>query len=144
VADSIRAAAGCLHGGTFNGQKILRPETVAQMLKNNIGDINILKVVLKTTQPASAPDLDMGALFPGQDIKWGLSVLINPQQCFGPWLRSGGSVSWGGLANTYFWLDPVKQVCGVFMTQILPFLDSRALELYAPRENLVYIAIMRI
>jgi methyl acetate hydrolase len=133
-----------MHGGTFNGQQILRPETVAQMFKNNIGDINISKVVLKTTQPASTPDLDMGTLFPGQDIKWGLSFLMNPQQCYGPWLRSGGSVSWAGLANTYFWLDPVKQVCSVFMTQVLPFLDSYALQLYALRENYVYTLISRV
>src|SRR5258705_6390830 len=89
-----------MHGGEFNGARLLRPETVAQMSKNNIGDVNISRVVLKTTAPPSTPDVDMGQLFPGQDIKWGLSFLINPQE--GPAGRSGGSLSLARLAKNYF------------------------------------------
>ena len=128
-----------MHGGEFNGARLLRPETVAQMSKNNIGDVNISRVVLKTTAPPSTPDVDMGQLFPGQDIKWGLSFLINPQE--GPAGRSGGSLSWAGLANTYFWVDPSKHVAGVIMTQILPFVDSRVLSLYGKFESGVYKAL---
>jgi methyl acetate hydrolase len=128
-----------MHGGEFNGARVLRPETVAQMSKNNIGDVNISRVVLKTTAPPSTPDVDMGQLFPGQDIKWGLSFLINPQE--GPAGRSGGSLSWAGLANTYFWVDPSKQVAGVILTQILPFVDSRVLSLYGKFESGVYKAL---
>jgi CubicO group peptidase (beta-lactamase class C family) len=128
-----------MHGGEFNGARLLRPETVAQMSKNNIGDVNISRVVLKTTAPASTPDVDMGQLFPGQDIKWGLSFLINPQE--GPAGRSGGSLSWAGLANTYFWVDPSKQVAGVILTQILPFVDPSVLALYGKFESGVYKAL---
>jgi len=128
-----------MHGGEFNGARLLRPETVAQMSKNNIGDVNISRVVLKTTAPDSTPDVDMGQLFPGQDIKWGLSFLINPQE--GPAGRSGGSLSWAGLANTYFWLDPSKHVAGVIMTQVLPFVDPRVLSLYGKFESGVYKAL---
>ena len=128
-----------MHGGEFNGARLLRPETVAQMSKNNIGDVNISRVVLKTTAPASTPDVDMGQLFPGQDIKWGLSFLINPQE--GPAGRSGGSLSWAGLANTYFWVDPSKHVAGVILTQVLPFVDSRVLGLYGKFESGVYKAL---
>jgi CubicO group peptidase (beta-lactamase class C family) len=128
-----------MHGGEFNGARILRPETVAQMSKNNIGDINISRIVLKTTAPTATPDVDMGQLFPGQDIKWGLSFLINPQQ--GPAGRSGGSLSWAGLANTYFWVDPSKRVAGVILTQILPFVDPAVMKLYAQFESGVYKAI---
>jgi methyl acetate hydrolase len=128
-----------MHGGEFNGARILRPETVAQMSKNNIGDINISRVVLKTTAPTATPDVDMGQLFPGQDVKWGLSFLINPQQ--GPAGRSGGSLTWAGLANTYFWVDPSKKVAGVILTQILPFVDPRVLNLYTKFESGVYKAL---
>jgi len=128
-----------MHGGEFNGARLLRAETVAQMLKNNIGDIKIAGVVLKTTAPTATPDVDMGTLFPGQDIKWGLSFLINPQE--GPAGRSGGSVSWAGLANTYFWLDPSKRIAGVIMTQILPFVDPHVIALYAKFESGVYKAV---
>ena len=128
-----------MRGGEFNGARLLRPETVAQMSKNNIGDVNISRVVLKTTAPPSTPDVDMGQLFPGQDIKWGLSFLINPQE--GPAGRSGGSLSWAGLANTYFWVDPSKHVAGVILTQVLPFVDSRVLSLYGKFESGVYKAL---
>jgi methyl acetate hydrolase len=128
-----------MHGGEFNGARLLRPETVAQMSKNNIGDVNISRVVLKTTVPPSTPDVDMGQLFPGQDIKWGLSFLINPQE--GPAGRSGGSLSWAGLANTYFWVDPSKHVAGVILTQVLPFVDPRVLSLYGKFESGVYKAL---
>jgi len=128
-----------MHGGEFNGARLLRPETVAQMSKNNIGDVNISRVVLKTTAPPSTPDFDMGQLFPGQDIKWGLSFLINPQE--GPAGRSGGSLSWAGLANTYFWVDPSKHVAGVILTQVLPFVDPRVLSLYGKFESGVYKAL---
>jgi CubicO group peptidase (beta-lactamase class C family) len=47
-----------MHGGEFNGARLLRPETVAQMSKNNIGGVNISRVVLKTTAPTSTPDID--------------------------------------------------------------------------------------
>jgi CubicO group peptidase (beta-lactamase class C family) len=128
-----------MHGGEFNGARLLRPETVAQMSKNNIGDVNISRVVLKTTAPPSTPDVDMGQLFPGQDIKWGLSFLINPQE--GPAGRSGGSLSWAGLANTYFWVDPSKHVAGVILTQVLPFVDPRVLGLYGKFESGLYKAL---
>src|SRR4029077_16857752 len=125
-----------MHGGQFKGAFILPERTVTQMLRNNIGDINLSRVVLKTTAPDSTPDLDMGKEFPGQDIKWGLSFLINPND--GPKGRSGGSVSWAGLANTYFWLDPVRHIAGVVLTQVLPFLDSRILEWYGSFETTMY------
>jgi CubicO group peptidase (beta-lactamase class C family) len=56
----------------------------------------------------------------------------------GPNGRSAGTVSWGGIFNTYYWLDPAKRVTGLIMTQILPFADTRALKLYGQFERSVY------
>ena len=47
---------------------------------------------------------------------FGLGFLIYPE--FGP--LSEGTYSWGGAASTTFWIDPVKEVVGIFMTQIVP------------------------
>ena len=47
----------------------------------------------------------------------------------------------GGLFNTYYWIDPVKRVTGVIMTQILPFADRQALALYGQFEHAVYDAL---
>jgi methyl acetate hydrolase len=125
-----------MHGGSLNGNQVLRPETVALMSKNHIGELNV--GVLKTTAPTSSLDIDLPKVF-GPDLKWGLSFLLNTQQ--GPAGRSSGSLSWAGLANTYFWLDPTRRVAGVILTQILPFGDPGAVELYAAFENGVYRAL---
>ena len=55
-----------LTGGEFNGARVLRPETVSQMSKNNIGDVNISKVVLKTTAPPQHRMLIWGSCSPGR------------------------------------------------------------------------------
>ena len=47
-------------------------------------------------------------------------------------------VSWGGIFNTYYWLDPVQRVTGLILTQILPFADQRVLKLYGQFESGVY------
>ena len=81
----------------------------------------------------------MGQLFPGRMSNGGLSFLVNPQQ--GHAGRSGGSLTWAGLANTYFWIDPSKRVAGVVLTQILPFVDPAVLKLYGQFESGVYKAV---
>ena len=120
-----------LHKGKHNGATLLKPETVAEMSKNNIG--NLTAGVLKTAAPDLSNDVDV---FPGMAAKWGLSFLINPEK--GPAGRSAGSLTWAGLANTYFWLDPVKRVAGVILTQVLPFADAKVLSLYGHFESGIY------
>jgi methyl acetate hydrolase len=123
-----------LHDGTFNGARVLKPETVAMMRQNHIGDLNV--TTLKTTVPASSNDAN---LFPGMVQKWGLSFDINTEP--GPAGRSAGSIAWAGLFNTYFWVDPVKHVTGVIMTQLLPFADGPVLKLFADFERGMYQAV---
>jgi methyl acetate hydrolase len=45
---------------------------------------------------------------------------------------------WGGLSNCYFWIDPATGVGGVYLTQILPFVDRKSLPLYYEFEKTVY------
>ncbi len=33
---------------------------------------------------------------------------------------SVGEYFWGGMASTFFWIDPVEDVCVVFLTQFIP------------------------
>jgi methyl acetate hydrolase len=122
-----------LHGGTLDGVRILREETVALMGQNQIGDL--AAGILTTTIPARSNDVD---LFPGSELRWGLGGMINMQK--EPHGRSAGTLSWGGIYNSYFWLDPARRIAGVIMTQILPFADARALRLYGQFESGVYAA----
>jgi methyl acetate hydrolase len=120
-----------LHQGSFNGARLLRPQTVALMGQNQIGDIDA--GILKTAMPQRSNDVDF---FPGIPCKWGLGYMINTKP--GPNGRSAGSVTWAGIFNTYYWVDPRKRVTGVFLTQILPFADDKAVALYGAFERGVY------
>jgi methyl acetate hydrolase len=123
-----------LHEGSFNGVRLLRPETVALMGQNHIG--NLPAGVMKTANPARSNDVDF---FPGAEVRWGLGYMLNLQP--GPNGRSAGTVSWGGIFNTYYWLDPVQRVTGLILTQILPFADQRAVKVYGQFESGVYNAL---
>ncbi|MGA2126645.1 MAG: serine hydrolase domain-containing protein [Xanthobacteraceae bacterium] len=126
-----------LNGGKLNGAQVLRPETVALMSQNHIGALNV-PGLWKTAAPDASLDVDLASAF-GPDLKWGLSFLINTRQ--GPSGRAPGSLTWAGLANTYFWLDPARRVAGVILTQSLPFVDPRAVKLYGQFESGVYKAL---
>jgi CubicO group peptidase (beta-lactamase class C family) len=123
-----------LAGGSFNGARILAPETVALMGQNHIGDLEA--GILKTSIPARSNDVD---LMPGVSLRWGIAAMINLQT--GPHGRSAGSLTWAGLYNSYFWIDPARRVAGTIMTQILPFADDRAVKLYGEFERGVYDAL---
>ncbi len=117
--------------GQWNGVQVLRKDTVALMAKNHIGALEI--GALKTAIPPLSNDVE---LFPGMSKKWGLSFLINTQP--GPTGRSANSLFWAGLANTYFWIDRTKRVCGVFLSQLLPFYDGATIDLLGKFETEVY------
>jgi methyl acetate hydrolase len=131
AGDYLKFAQMIMRGGSLNGVQVLRPGTVAQMAENHIGPLEV--GVLKTAIPSLSRDVE---LFPGMPKKWGLSFLINTQTA--PTGRSAGSLAWAGLANTYFWIDRTKQVCGVFLSQVLPFYDETAIDLFGKFETEVY------
>jgi CubicO group peptidase (beta-lactamase class C family) len=120
-----------LQGGALDGAQILRPETVAMMARNQIGEV--LVADLAAALPAMSNDV---ALYPGMAKKWGLSFLINTQDV--PGARRAGSLAWAGLRNSYFWLDPTARIAGVLMTQMLPFADAGVLDLLDRFERGVY------
>src|SRR5579884_294305 len=112
--DYLRFVRMLLNEGSLDGARVLKPETVALMGRNHIGDLPA--GVLKTAMPERTNDVDF---FPGQQVRWGLGYMLNLEP--GPNGRSAGTVSWAGINNTYYWIDPAKRVGGVIMTQILPF-----------------------
>ncbi|MGH7349723.1 MAG: serine hydrolase domain-containing protein [Candidatus Rokuibacteriota bacterium] len=120
-----------MNGGTHNGTPVLQKGTVDLMAQNHIGPTEI--GVLKTAIPPLSNDVEW---FPGMSKKWGLSFLINTQAL--PTGRSANSLAWAGLANTYFWIDRTKRVCGVFISQLFPFYDATALDLLGKFEAEVY------
>jgi CubicO group peptidase (beta-lactamase class C family) len=120
-----------MQDGRGPGGQVLRPETVALMAQNHIGALEVGP--LKTAVPDLSNDVE---LFPGMSKKWGLSFLINTREALTG--RSAGSLAWAGLANTYFWIDRARRVCGVFLSQVLPFYDGVAIDLFGEFETEVY------
>ncbi|WP_375414562.1 serine hydrolase domain-containing protein [uncultured Bradyrhizobium sp.] len=119
-----------LNGGALDGARVLKPETVALMGQNHIGAVSV--PALKSALPRSA---DFGFIADGRD-KWGLGFLITADQV--PGKRSPGSLSWGGINNTFFWVDPARGIAGVIMMQYLPFADAKALAVYDAFERGAY------
>ena len=119
-----------LNGGELDGVRVLKAETVALMGQNHIGAISV--PALKSALPRSA---DFTFVADGRD-KWGLGFLITVDQI--PGKRSPGSLSWGGINNTFFWIDPARGIGGVIMMQYLPFADAKALAVYDAFERGAY------
>jgi methyl acetate hydrolase len=123
-----------LHKGRFNGAQLLRPQTMALMAQNQVG--NLAAGVLRTAMPERTNDFE---LLPGVPCRWGLGSMINLEP--GPNGRSAGSLTWGGLFNSYYWIDPQRHVAGVILTQILPFADQRVMSLNGEFERDIYDAL---
>lgn len=131
VGDYVRFLRMILNRGTLDGVQVLKPETVDLMTRSSIGDIDVAP--LTTAIPAYSNDLHF---YPDQKTKWGLSFLINPEQTAEG--RSAGSLAWAGLFNSYYWIDPVRDVAGLAIMQIQPFADERALNVFRDFERAVY------
>ena len=131
AGDYIKFTQMILNKGRGNGNQVLKPETVAMMGENHIGDLTMTKM---TSAVAFATnDVD---LYPDMVKKWGLSFLITTAQTAEG--RSPGSLAWARLANTYYWIDPSRDITGVILMQVLPFADQQCLEAFAGFERGVY------
>ena len=115
--DYWRFAQMLANGGSFNGARILGRKTLALMHANRV--------------PAAMLPIAVGALpLHGYGFGLGSRVLLDVAQSGAP--GSVGEFGWSGAAKTHYWVDPVEQMVGLFMTQSmlsfdLPELDLRAL-----------------
>jgi len=125
-----------LNGGSLDGTQILKPETVATMGTNQIGRLSVS--ALKTAMPTLSSDFSF--VNGGRD-KFGLGFLISLAPAAGR--RSPGSLSWAGLANTWFWVDPARGIGGLFLSQMFPFADVRLLAAADAFERAAYGAPLR-
>jgi CubicO group peptidase (beta-lactamase class C family) len=129
--DYLTLLQALLNGGSLRGATILKPETVALMSQNQIGDIEA--GIMKTTNPGLSSDVDF---FPGVRKRWAFGHMITLDAVKDG--RKAGSLTWAGLLNTYYWIDPASRMAGVIMMQMLPFADAHALKLYREFERGVY------
>ena len=131
AGDYIKFTQMILNKGLGNGNQVLKPQTIALMSENHIGELNMTP--LPSAMASVSNDVD---LYPDIVKKWGLSFLINTAKT--PEGRSPGSLAWAGLGNTYYWIDPSRDLAGVILMQVLPFVDKKCLEAFAGFERGVY------
>jgi len=118
-------------GRAPNGMRLLSEATALLMGQNHTGS------VLVEQQPAAIPALSepfpLGA---GRDtFGLGFQVTGAHDDAFA---RSPGSMSWAGIFNTEFWIDPKRGIGGVLLMQYLPFYDAVAIETLQGFERRVY------
>ena len=92
-----------LNKGTYNGRRLLKPETVALMTQNQIGTVN------------------------QGNHKFGLGFSITPPEAATVPGLSPGSFEWGGIFGTTYWVDPQQKLVALLYTQKYPNSTGRDL-----------------
>lgn len=131
IGDYARFMRMVLNLGQLDGERVLKPETVvSHLMLNQIGNarVSLLKAAIPLTADAE--------FFPGLRKRWSLAFQTNEEQA--PTGRPAGSLSWAGLANSFFWIDPHTGIAGLLATQTFPFADARVMNLLYAYEKGVY------
>jgi CubicO group peptidase (beta-lactamase class C family) len=129
--DYMRFVRMFLNKGQLDDSRILSEAGVETMLANHIGDLRV--GMLKTAAPPITADAEF---FPGFEKSHSLGFMRMEEDV--PEMRSAGSQAWAGVLNTHFWFDPARDVAGLIMTQTLPFVEPRFIQVYERFERAVY------
>jgi CubicO group peptidase (beta-lactamase class C family) len=129
--DYMRFLRMYLNKGQLEGKRLLSEKAVQSLLSNQIGDLKV--GVLKTVAPAITADAEF---FPGRKKTHSLAFMRIEEDV--PEMRSAGSQFWAGVLNTHCWFDPNKNLAAVLMTQSLPFVEPRFMDVYDRFERAVY------
>jgi len=96
--------------GAYDGVRLLSPRTLRLMTANQLpGGADLQSF----GRPISAE-----SRFEGVGFGLGFATVLDPVA--GKSTGNVGEFSWGGLASTAFWVDPVDEVTVIFMTQLMP------------------------
>jgi len=110
AADYLRFCRMLLNGGELDGVRLVSPKTLELMSHNHLPGGKDL--------PDLAVSLFSEVTYAGVGFGLGFAVSVSPARGLLP--GSPGDISWGGLASTYFWVDPREQLIVIFMTQLTP------------------------
>lgn len=132
AADYARFVQMILNQGQLGGTRIVSDRTVAEMSKKQTGRVKVRPQ--PTANPLRSKPFPLGA---GEDV-WGLGFQLAAPKTADPSMRSPGSMSWAGINNTFYWIDPQKQVGAVILMQLLPFYDDAAIGALQGFEKRVY------
>jgi CubicO group peptidase (beta-lactamase class C family) len=108
IKDYFNFALMFLHKGKFKGKLLLKPETIELIAENHLKDS-------KTIHDLALDRFVVDALkVKGYGMGLGIRVRIKESVMPTPI----GEHGWLGIAHTYYWVDPLNEVIGLFMTQV--------------------------
>jgi len=110
AADYLRFCRMLLNGGSLDGARLLGRKTVELMTSNHLptgGDLASMG------QPVFSE-----TSYEGIGFGLGVSVVLDPSRA--QVVGSVGEYAWGGMASTYFWVDPSEDLIAILMTQLVP------------------------
>ena len=128
IGDYFRFCLMLANGGELDGVRLLSPKTLEFMTMNHLPDNKTLKDMGDKTFSESRMD--------GSGFGLGWAVTTDVVATTQP--GSIGTFSWGGMASTFFWIDPVEDLIAIQMTQLMP---SGAYPIRPQFQQLVYAAI---
>jgi CubicO group peptidase (beta-lactamase class C family) len=108
--DYLLFCQALLDGGRYDGGRLLSRKTIELMTANHLpGGVDL---------PAVSRSLFSEATYAGVGFGLGFATTIDPAKTLIP--GSAGDFFWGGMASTFFWIDPKEELIGIFMTQLMP------------------------
>jgi CubicO group peptidase (beta-lactamase class C family) len=102
VGDYARFTQMLLNGGTYQGRRYLKPETIAQMASDHVG-------------PETKIARDQN-YYPGDNSGFGLGFAVRTSVPEGTSWPTG-EYRWDGVGGTFFFIDPEDDLFGIFMVQ---------------------------
>lgn len=128
--DYIRLVRCLLRGGELDGVRVLSQAATSEITHNQIGDHPAR--MQRTAVAARSNDF----IFMDGSQRFGFGVMIETRQ--NPGKREIGAYGWGGIVNTYFWVDPARDLAAVLLLQLAPFASRPAVEVLDDFEIAVY------
>lgn len=129
--DYMRFLRMVLNKGQLDGNRVLSEAAMAEMCADQMRGLEVEKMI--TVAPPLSADVE---LYGGTRATHSFAFVRN--EVDQPGARSAGSLSWAGVCNTHYWIDPTRDICAVIMTQSLPFLEPPLVKTYQAYETAVY------
>jgi len=104
--DYTRFCQMLLNKGELNGRRLLKPETVERMTKNQLPD-ELVPIGLGTNRLEGT----------GFGLGFAVRVEAEPPGAIGQY-------AWGGAASTNFWIAPREDLIGIALTQHMPLANE--------------------
>jgi CubicO group peptidase (beta-lactamase class C family) len=111
TSDFLRFCRMILGRGELGGSRLIAPKTLDLMAANHIPGARDIADV-------STPSMFSEAGYAGVGFGLGFATTVNAARTLMP--GSEGDLFWGGMASTYFWVDPAQDLAVVQMAQMMP------------------------